>query len=59
MKKKLKLQIEKLRVDRFETEPGSTRAQGTVHALNSQGVSEPWWECVHLPDSYSCELGEC
>lgn len=44
MKKKLRLQIEKLRVEQFKVQPDSPAARGTVHAFES-------WNCpVH---SYS------
>jgi hypothetical protein len=68
MKKKLRLQIESLRVEQFETLPDSTRARGTVHGLETEGAdtcvcgigpSAPHRYCVDMPDSWSCMLSEC
>lgn len=64
MKKKLKLQIEKLRVEQFETDPDSPVARGTVHGFETEGPdtcvcgvgpSEPWQYCVDMPITYTCE----
>ena len=66
MKKKLRLQIEKLRVEQFEVQPDSPGTRGTVHGLGAGspdtaciGPSEPWRYCAPMPDSYSCMLNEC
>jgi hypothetical protein len=66
MKKKLKLQIETLRVEQFETHPGSLGARGTVRGLvsgsdtNSIGPSAPWKYCAPVQDTfYSCEPYIC
>ena len=62
---KLKLQIESLRVDRFETEPSSAQPRGTVQALSTQGPdtcvcgvgpSEPHRFCVEMPITHSCDF---
>ncbi len=49
MKKKLRLQIEKLCVEQFEVHPDSPVARGTVHGLDSHySYSEPQ-RCLCLP----------
>jgi hypothetical protein len=52
MKKKLKLQIEKLRVERFEVQPDSPAARGTVHAFDSWESHSYSGEnhCICLPE---------
>ena len=66
MKKKLRLQLETLCVDRFEVQPGSPAARGTVRGFGTEGPdtcicgvgpSEPWKYCLPMPDTYSC--GPC
>jgi len=64
MTKKLKLQIETLRVEQFETHPGWSGARGTVHGLvsptDSIGPSAPWKYCAPVPETfYSCEPYIC
>jgi hypothetical protein len=66
MKKKLKLQIEKLRVEQFEVHPDSPVARGTVHGHESDysdgdatcvcgiGPSEPWRYCADVPETHTC-----
>jgi hypothetical protein len=56
MKKKLRLQIEKLHVEQFEAQPGSLVARGTVHGFDSEttcgiGPSEPWRYCDIMPET--------
>jgi hypothetical protein len=64
MKKKLKLQIEKLRVEQFEAEPSSPVARGTVYGFQTVGPdtcvcgvgpSEPWVYCDEMPMTYTCQ----
>jgi hypothetical protein len=66
--KKLKLRIESLCVEQFETQPDSTRARGTVRGLETQGPdtcvcgvgpSEPHRYCVEMPLTYSCDVSPC
>jgi len=59
--KKLKLQVETLCVERFETHLDSPVARGTVRGFNSDGLgpSAPCKYCVPMPDTYSCYPGEC
>jgi hypothetical protein len=52
MKKKLQLQIETLRVERFEVQQDSTAARGTVHAFQEES-----WDC--LWHSYSIREEAC
>jgi hypothetical protein len=61
--KKLSLQIEKLRVEQFETQSMPSVARGTVHAFETEGPdtcvcgigpSQPWKYCDIMPDTYSC-----
>jgi hypothetical protein len=74
MKKKLKLQIEKLRVEQFEAHPSSLALRGTVHGLlsdlgcapasyycgvESGGVSEPCHYCVDVPGSRYIDFTDC
>jgi hypothetical protein len=52
MAKKLKLQIEKLRVEQFETLQDSPVERGTVHGFNTHscGGTNPWGGfCICLP----------
>lgn len=58
MKKKLRLQIEKLRVEQFEAHPDSPAQRGTVLGFCTQEVScggtNPWGGfciCLPMPDS--------
>jgi hypothetical protein len=50
MKKKLRLQIEKLRVEQFEVQSHSPVARGTVHGFDS------YWHSWNDEDSCNCEL---
>lgn len=68
MKKKLKLQIEKLRVEQFEAQPDSPVARGTVHGFATEGPdtcvcgvgpSEPHRFCVEMPLTWSCDFYPC
>ncbi len=63
MKKKLRLQIEKLRVEQFETHPDLPMARGTVHGLESPsgiGPSAPWKYCDIVDDTmWSCPATFC
>jgi len=71
MKKKLRLQIEKLRVEQFEVHPDSPTVRGTVHGLESVysdgdatcycgvGASAPHRICMDMPDTWSCDLSGC
>jgi hypothetical protein len=62
MKKKLRLQIEKLRVEQFEAHPNSPVIRGTAH-----GFEDPYYSysepdrclCQIMPDSYSCSCHPC
>ncbi|HEX9936120.1 MAG TPA: hypothetical protein VGB15_03330 [Longimicrobium sp.] len=58
MKRKLRLQIEKLRVEQFEVQSASPAARGTVDGFESGnpscttcgiGASEPWNYCDIMP----------
>jgi hypothetical protein len=69
MKKKLRLQVEKLNVEQFEVEPGSPDARGTVHGFETQGPdtcdcgsmgpSDPCRYCVDMPLTWSCDVSPC
>jgi hypothetical protein len=69
MKKKLKLQVEKLSVEQFEVQPDSLVARGTVHGLETQspdtcncgslGPSDPCRYCVEMPITWSCDAPVC
>jgi hypothetical protein len=67
--KKLRLQIEELRVERFEVQPDFlTTSRGTVHGRNSAFTcycgsqsdphTEPCAVCPEMPITYSCEGGK-
>jgi hypothetical protein len=68
--KKLRLQIEELRVERFEVEPESVTARGTVYGREtyspytcycgpwSDPHTEPCAYCPEMPITYSCEGGK-
>ncbi len=60
MKKKLRLQIEKLRVEQFEVQSHSPAARGTVHGFDSWRTyfEEDTCNCEIMPDSDPCTLGE-
>ncbi|HEY0016914.1 MAG TPA: hypothetical protein VGC13_11370 [Longimicrobium sp.] len=49
MKKKLSLQIEKLRVEQFEVQPNSPATRGTVHGFDSHSYSYQEEACICLP----------
>ncbi len=67
MKKKLRLQIEKLHVEQFDVQPDSPAARGTVHGMRSGDsdciggsgcricldVPETYWSC---PDTSCCGI---
>ena len=63
MKKKLRLQLEKLRVEQFEVQPDSPVARGTVHAFDSV----PWHSysgeehciCFIMPETQNQILTTC
>ena len=59
--KKLRLQIEELRVEKFEVHPDSPAARGTVHGLDSHySFSEPdRCLCQDVPETWSCTWAEC
>ncbi|HYW11485.1 MAG TPA: hypothetical protein VE871_05990 [Longimicrobium sp.] len=74
MKKKLRLQIEKLRVEQFEVQPGTPVVRGTVHGHMSDlgcysdgdvtcycgvGPSEPHRLCLPMPGSQYLYFTEC
>jgi hypothetical protein len=61
MKKKLRLQIEKLRVEQFEVQPDSPAARGTVHGFDSHySFSEPErCLCFPMPGSQHLYFTEC
>lgn len=69
MKKKLRLQIETLRVEQFEVQPASATDRGTVHGHQTQlpdtcycgaaGPSEPYRFCVEMPLTHSCDMSFC
>lgn len=68
MKKKLKLQVETLRVEQFATEADARVARGTVRGFQTEGPdtcvcgvgpSEPYRFCVEMPITYSCDLTPC
>lgn len=59
MKKKLRLQIEQLRVEQFNVQPDSPAARGTVHAFDSIPAHSYTWgfdeRCICLPiDTNNC-----
>jgi len=59
MKKKLRLQIETLRVERFDVHPDAPLSRGTVHGLRAEiGPSTPW-DCDPLPDTMTCGYTNC
>jgi hypothetical protein len=47
--KKLRLQIEKLRVEQFKVQPDSPVARGTVHAFDSWHSYSGEEHCICLP----------
>lgn len=50
MKKKLRLQIENLRVEQFKVQPDSPAPRGTVHAFDSVWHSYSWEvDCICFP----------
>lgn len=60
MKQKLRLQIEMLHVEHFETHPDSPVARGTVDGLESPsgiGPSEPWRYCDIIPGTDASPCG--
>jgi hypothetical protein len=61
MKRKLKLQIEKLRVEQFEVQSGSPAARGTVHGFDSHySYSEPdRCICQPMPGSQYLYFSDC
>jgi hypothetical protein len=69
MKKKLRLQIETLHVERFDVQPEPAAARGTVHGHETQnpdtcncgslGPSDPCRYCVEMPITYSCDVSPC
>ena len=62
MKKKLRLQIEKLRVEQFEAHPDSPVARGTVHGFDSYYHSyfeEDSCNCHYIPETQRFMLTEC
>jgi hypothetical protein len=61
MKKKLRLQVEKLRVEEFEVQPDSLVARGTVHGFDSHySYSEPErCICQPMPGSQYLYLTDC
>jgi hypothetical protein len=61
MKKKLRLQIEKLRVEQFEVQPNSSATRGTVHGLETDhySASEDRCICMPVPETWSCTWAEC
>ncbi|HEX6746426.1 MAG TPA: hypothetical protein VF092_03855 [Longimicrobium sp.] len=62
MKKKLRLQVEELRVEQFQTDPAVGAARGTVRGHDS-GLSdadtEPCRFCPDMPITYSCDFSPC
>ncbi len=60
MKKKLRLQIEKLRVEQFKVHPDSPVERGTVHGFGPYSFSEPdRCLCAPVPETWSCTYAEC
>ena len=68
MKKKLRLDIEKLRVQQFEAQPDSPAARGTVQGFETAGPdtcvcgvgpSEPHRFCYEMPLTWSCDFYPC
>lgn len=62
MKKKLRLQIEKLRVEQFEVRSDSPVARGTVHGFDSWWhtyVDEDTCRCEMMPETQNVKFTEC
>jgi hypothetical protein len=62
MKKKLRLQIDELRVEQFNTHPDSPVSRGTVHGFETDGIglSEPCRYCLPPPyETWSCDWSGC
>lgn len=59
--KKLRLQIDKLRVEQFEVQPGSPVARGTVHGFDSAHSysGEEHCICFPMPDTRHNHFTEC
>jgi hypothetical protein len=55
MKKKLRLQIEKLRVEQFDVQPDSPAARGTVHGFETDVWETCYWKyCFDVPETHTC-----
>ena len=60
MKKKLRLQIEKLRVEQFEVHPDSPVARGTVHGFETDVQNTCYWRyCLNTTDTQFLALTDC
>lgn len=66
MKKKLKLNVEELRIDQFHVQPASVAARGTVRGHEtastcwaSMGSNSDPCDCPYMPITFSCEGTEC
>lgn len=61
MKKKLRLEIEKLSVEQFDAQPNSPVARGTVHGFDSHySYSEPdRCICQPMPGSQHLYFSDC
>ncbi|MBB4634725.1 hypothetical protein [Longimicrobium terrae] len=68
MKKKLRLEIDELRVEQFGVQPDAPVARGTVRGFASAGPdtcvcgvgpSAPWKYCLPMPETWSCNPGDC
>ncbi len=60
MKKKLRLQVEKLSVERFEVHPNLSGARGTVRGFETDPHTTCLWKyCFDVPGTQYLEASDC
>ena len=60
MKKKLRLQIEKLRVEQFEVQPEPRVARGTVNGFETDVQNTCIWRyCADVPETQYLAATDC